>query len=193
MNLPIQIGRPVLQRRHCLLASVGALVVGATGQQLAWAGSLPDAQLINHDGQRVRLLSDVWRDRVALVSFVFTDCSSICGVQSAMQAELQQRLHARLGKSVVLISLTLNPLADDASRLAAYSKPFQPGPHWWWLTGEPAQVFKALDALGADRGDPNEHGPLWLVGPARAPARLVGLPTIAQLEAAVVAAVDRRS
>jgi protein SCO1/2 len=184
---------PWLQRRRCLLAGAGALVAGATGQPLAWAGSLPDVQLVNHDGQRVRLISDVWRDRVALMSFVFTDCSSTCGVQSAMQAELQQRLHARLGKSVVLISLTLNPLADNASRLATYSKPFQPGPHWWWLTGEPAQVFKALDALGADRGDPNEHGPVWLVGPARAPARLVGLPTIAQLEAAVLAAADRRS
>lgn len=193
MSSLYQSAGPDLQRRRCLLASVGTLVAGATGQPLAWAGSLPNVQLVNHDGQQVRLLSDVWRDRVALVSFVFTDCSSFCGVQSAMQAELQQRLHARLGKSVVLISLTLNPLADDARRLAAYSKPFQPGPHWWWLTGEPAQVFKVLDALGADRGDPNEHGPLWLIGSSRAPARMVGLPTIAQLEAAVVAAVDRRS
>lgn len=180
------------QRRRCLLALGSVLVGGVVGQPLAQAGVMPDVLLTNRDGRRVRLLSDVWRDRVALVTFVFTDCSTFCGVQSAMQAELQQRLLTRLGRSVVLISLTLNPLADDAQRLAVYAKPFQPGPHWWWLTGEPAQVFKALDALGADQGDPNDHGPLWLVGPASAPKRLVGFPTLAQLESAVLAAVDRR-
>ena len=181
------------QRRQCLLALGGAVVGSLVGAPLARADSLPDVPLINHDGPRVRLLSVVWRDRIALVSFVFTDCSTFCGMQSAMQAELQQRLGARLGREIVLISLTLNPLADDAHRLADYSKPFSPGPHWWWLTGEPSQVFRALDALGADQGDPNEHGPLWLVGPARAPRRLVGFPSIAQLETAVIEAAGRRS
>lgn len=182
-----------LRRRHCLMAMGGAMVAGLAWAPMARADALPDVPLINHDGRRVRLLSDVWRDRIALVSFVFTDCSTFCGMQSAMQAELQQRLGARLGREVVLISLTLNPLADDARRLSEYARPFEPGPHWWWLTGEPSQVFRALDALGADQGDPNDHGPLWLVGPAGAPRRLVGFPSIAQLETAVIDAAGLRS
>lgn len=184
--------RPLLRRR-ALLGMAGALVTGAAGLTPVHARAVPDVPLVNRDGQRVRLLSDVWRDRTALLTFVFTDCSTFCGVQSAMQAELQHRLGARLGRDVVLISLTLNPLADDARRLLDYSRPFQPGPHWWWLTGEPAQVFKALDALGADRGDPNEHGPLWLVGPAHSHRRLLGFPTVAQLETAVLGASGGKS
>lgn len=188
MNTPLRkIGRPVMRRRT-LLGMAAAAATGTVWPTPAHASPVPDVSLVNRDGQRVRLLSDVWRDRTALLSFVFTDCSTFCGVQSAMQAELQQRLGARLGRDVVLISLTLNPLADDARRLLDYSRPFQPGPHWWWLTGEPAQVFKALDALGADRGDPKDHGPLWLVGPSRSPRRLVGFPTVAQLETAVLSA-----
>lgn len=181
------IDQPLLRRRT-LLGMAVASATGAAGLTPAHASPVPDVSLVNRDGQRVRLLSDVWRDRTALLSFVFTDCSTFCGVQSAMQAELQQRLGARLGRDVVLISLTLNPLADDARRLWDYSRAFQPGPHWWWLTGEPAQVFKALDALGADRGDPKDHGPLWLVGPSRSPRRLVGFPTVSQLETAVLGA-----
>lgn len=179
-------------RRQCpqRLGQTALLAVSGWGTApLAQAATVPDVWLTHRDGQRVRLRSDVWRDRVALVNFVFTDCSSFCGVQSAMLAELQTRLGARLGKEVVLVSLTLDPLTDDPRRLHTYSSAFNPGPHWWWLTGDAPQVFKALDALGADRGDPSEHGPLWLVGPAHAQRRLVGFPTLAQIESAVGAAV----
>lgn len=178
-------------RRQCLqrLGQTALLAAAWSQAPLARAATVPDVWLTDRDGQRVRLRSDVWRDRVALVNFVFTDCSSFCGVQSAMLAELQTRLASRLGKEVVLMSITLNPLADDPKRLHTYSKAFSPGPHWWWLTGDAPQVFKALDALGADRGNPNDHGPLWLVGPVNAQRRLVGFPTLAQIEAAVGTAV----
>ena len=89
------------------------------------------------------------------------------------------------GRDLVFISISVDPLTDDPARLAAFSKPFQPGPHWWWLTGPPRDVFRTLEALGADRGDPRDHSPLWLSGLSRAPRRIVGFPSAAQLQAAV--------
>jgi protein SCO1 len=173
--------RPVSRRQAALtLAAVLAPI------PLQAAPTVPDAPLVNRDGQRVRLLSDVWRDRVALVNFVFTSCSSFCGVQSSMLAALQSRLATRLGRDVVMISLTLDPLSDDPKRLTDFARPFEPGPHWWWLTGDANQVFRVLDALGADRGAPADHSPFLLVGQANALRRIVGFPSMAQLESAVL-------
>jgi protein SCO1 len=174
-----------LNRRQSL-CRLGAWVAAGTWPLGAAAADVPDAPMLNRDGQRVRLLSDVWRERVALVSFVFTSCSSFCGLQSAMLAQLQTRLAARLGRELVLISITLDPLSDDPRRMAEFSRPFEPGPHWWWLTGEARQVFRVLDALGADRGAPADHSPFLLVGTPKAPKRLVGFPSMSQLETAVL-------
>jgi protein SCO1/2 len=177
-------------RRACLQGMGRVLALAAGGCAVpTWATgqpALPDVSLVNHDGRRARLLSDVWRNRVALVNFVFTSCASFCSLQSALLSGVQDRLAARLGREVVLISLTLDPLGDDPRRLADFSRPFQPGPHWWWLTGEAKQVFTALDALGADRGNPNDHSPVLLVGRPGAPRRLVGFPTLDHIEVAVL-------
>lgn len=174
-----------LNRRQSLVG-LGAWMVAGASPLAAAAADVPDAPLINRDGQRVRLRSDVWRDRVALVSFVFTTCSSFCGLQSAMLSQFQARMASRLGRELVLISITLDPLSDDPRRMAEFSRPFEPGPHWWWLTGEARQVFRVLDALGADRGAPADHSPFLLVGQPQAPKRLVGFPSMNQLEAAVL-------
>lgn len=176
---------PDLNRRQSL-GRLGAWVAAGAWPLVANAADVPDAPLINRDGQRVRLRSDVWRDRVALVSFVFTNCSSFCGLQSAMLSQLQARLAPRMGRDLVLISITLDPLSDDPQRLTEFSRPFEPGPHWWWLTGDPRQVFRVLDALGADRGAPVDHSPFLLVGLPQSTKRLVGFPSMAQLEAAVL-------
>ncbi|MGC3986228.1 MAG: SCO family protein [Pseudorhodoferax sp.] len=164
-----------------------ALLAAAAGAALpARAAAVPDSLLLHRDGRPVRLRSEVWRERRALVNFVFTGCSSFCGVQSAMLAHLQDRLGLRLGPELVLISLSVDPLNDDPPRLAAFAQAFAPGPHWWWLTGRPDTVFATLDALGASPGaNPADHGPLWLAGPAGSPRRIVGMPGVEQLERAL--------
>jgi protein SCO1 len=174
----------MLNRRHACLALAAASTHAA-------AATVPDATLWHRDGRSVRLLSDVWQDRVALVNFVFTTCSSFCSVQSAMLAQMQSRLAPRLGREVVLISLSIDPLNDDPPRLQAFARAYEPGPHWWWLTGEPRTLFRTLEALGADWGNPRDHAPLWLAGPARAPRRIVGLPSMQQLEAALSPVASR--
>lgn len=174
-----------ITRRRCLALAAGSAALVA---EPAWpAGpSVPDSLLLHRDGRALRLRSDIWQDRLALVNFVFTTCSSICGVQSAMLAQLQDRLAPRLGRELVLISLSIDPLNDDPPRLQAFASRFEPGPHWWWLTGRPDVMFRTLDALGAGSGgDPGAHGPLWLAGSAQAPRRIVGLPDMAQLEQAL--------
>lgn len=179
---------PRLTRRAALGCFAAAAMVGAA----SGAAALPEVVLVNRDGRRARLLGDIWLDRVAVINFVFTSCSSFCGVQSAVAADLQQRLGTRMGREVVLLSISVDPLGDDAARLTAYAKPFAPGPHWWWLTGEPREVYRALDALGVAPGNPQDHAPTWIVGRAPHPRRIVGLASAAELERLVIKELARR-
>lgn len=174
-------------RRATLARLAATLALPAASTRLHAAAALPDVALVNHDGRRARLVGEIWRDRVALINFVFTSCSSFCGVQSAVAADVQQRLGDRVGREVVLLSISVDPLSDDPARLSAYAKPFAPGPHWWWLTGEPREVYRALDALGAAPGNARDHAPMWVVGRANDPRRIVGLAGAPELERLLLA------
>jgi len=181
-------------RRAALLSALaGAALLGLPRQLPAQSQALPpgrmdDVALRARDGRPVRWRSDVLRDRIAVVNFVYTTCSSICPPMSAMMAELQRSLAHEPASPVALVSLSVDPLTDTPQRLEHFARAFEPGPRWWWLTGEPGAVFGLLDALGVQTGgDPQSHAPLWLVGAAGRGdwRRLVGLPTLAQMHAAI--------
>ena len=81
--------------------------------------SVPDVTLVDQDGRSVRFRSDVLRDRVVVIDFVFTTCTTICPVLSSTFARLQDRLGERLAGSVQLVSISLDPVRDTPERLRA--------------------------------------------------------------------------
>jgi len=129
--------------------------------------SVPDVMLLDQGGRRVRFRSDVLRDRVVVIDFVFTTCTTICPVLSSTFARLQERLGERLGHDVHLVSVSLDPVRDTPERLRAYAARHHAGPHWTWLTGPNDQVERLLKALGAYTPDASAHTPIVLVGDAR--------------------------
>lgn len=183
---------PGLSRRDLAAAGLlGVAALGLPGRARAEAmlpARMADVTLLARDGRPVRWRSDVLRDRIAVVNFVFTTCSSLCPPMSATLASYQQRLQQARDARVVLVSISVDPLTDTPRRLDAFARAFDPGPSWWWLTGEPRAVFGLLDALDAQTGgDPQTHAPVCLVGGVgRGPwRRLIGLPTPAQLQETV--------
>ncbi|MBK9517238.1 MAG: SCO family protein [Anaeromyxobacter sp.] len=161
----------------------------------AGAGALPppvsvtlvDAPLLDQDGREVRFARDVVGDRIVVVDFVFTTCTTICPILSAKLAGLQGRLGDRLGKGVGLVSVSIDPARDTPERLKAHAAKFKARPGWTWLTGEPETVNKVLKGLGAYTPNFNEHTPIMLVGDGRTGrwARFNGFPDPARLEAAI--------
>jgi protein SCO1/2 len=128
------------------------------------AAPVPDEPLVDQDGRALRLYSDVMKGRVVAVSFIFTTCTTICSPMTAVLARVQDRLGARLGKDVALVSITLDPEHDDPARLKAFADKFRRRPGWTFLTGEPDRVRRALRALGAKDGPKEAHAPILLVG-----------------------------
>lgn len=133
----------------------------------AAAVTLPDTSLLNQDGVPVRFRRDAVGEGVVIIDFVYTSCTTVCPLLSAVFAQLQARLGPRLGKEVRLVSLSIDPVTDIPARLKEYAARFDAGPGWTWLTGEKSEVDRTLQALGAYPGDPASHPPMILVGDTR--------------------------
>lgn len=126
---------------------------------------LPDGlSMVNQFGDGVDLRRDIIGDRLAVVNFVYTNCTTVCPVTSSIFSMLQQRLGDRVGKEIALITITVDPARDTPHRMLTFSKSFNPGPGWSWLTGDKKTVDKALLAMGAYTPSFEDHPAMVLIG-----------------------------
>ncbi|WP_163988327.1 SCO family protein [Pyxidicoccus caerfyrddinensis] len=125
---------------------------------------VPDVELVDQTGRKVRLWTDLVRGHTVAINFIFTRCKTICSPMTATMARVQQDLGPR--SDVRFISITLDVANDTPERMAKFAEPFKPGPGWSFLTGEPAKVKEALVALGGYVPDKEAHRPTVLVGNA---------------------------
>ena len=125
---------------------------------------IPDASLVDQDGRTVRFYTDLVKDRVVAVNFIFTTCTTICPPMGANFARLRKLLGDRAGREVHLISVSVDPATDTPERLKAWSQKFGAGPGWTLLTGDRDEVVRLLKALGAFTPDISDHSPLVLLG-----------------------------
>jgi protein SCO1/2 len=127
---------------------------------------LPDVTLVDQDGAPQRFLPDLVQGRIALVSFVFTGCTTICSPVGANMAALDHLLGARTRREVSLVSVTLDPFNDTPEVLKAWRDKLDDAPGWRLLTGEPRAVEALLHAMQADPADIAAHDAfLWLGDP----------------------------
>jgi protein SCO1/2 len=126
-----------------------------------------DLPLVDQEGRQVRLMSDLVGDRIVVMNFVYTTCTTVCPVLSALFTQVQDRLGDRLGREVLLVSITVDPLRDTPERLKAYAEARGAKPGWFWLTGAKPSVESVLDGLGAYSPRFEDHPAMVLVGDGR--------------------------
>ncbi|MET1078780.1 MAG: SCO family protein [Pseudomonas sp.] len=123
-----------------------------------------DVALMDQTGKAVRLEQDLVSNKIVVMSFIYTSCTTVCPVVSSIMGKVQKQLGARVGTEVQLVSISIDPQRDDAKRLNEYARSFQNGPGWSWLTGSTQSVAETLKGLGTFNGDLKSHAPLILVG-----------------------------
>jgi protein SCO1/2 len=105
-------------------------------------GSIQEFKLQNQDG---RDFSN--RDiagSVLLVNFVFTSCPSTCPMLTKTMADVQVRLKGT-GKSVQLLTVTVDPEHDTPEVLKAYAKKhFADLSTWSFITGSKEDIRKLV-------------------------------------------------
>lgn len=106
--------------------------------------SLPAVTVTRQDGVQVPLQS-ILTGKTTALQLMFTGCSQTCPLQGALFAAVQGKLPAQSRDSVQLVSLSIDPLGDDARALATWLKQFNTGRNW--IAAVPA--VKDLDRLRA--------------------------------------------
>jgi protein SCO1 len=110
-------------------------------------------------------------DRVVLFNFIFTNCGSVCPLQTRILAETLQDLPENVRDRVRFVSLSIDPVNDTPEKLLRFSKAMNADVEGWsFLTGNPAQIeqlaerLRLFDPSEAEANKPQLHRTsLWLV------------------------------
>lgn len=121
-----------------------------------------DVQLVNQNGQTMRLYSDLMEGKTVVINSFFATCQAVCPRLSANFVEIQKHLGDR--KDVTLISISLDPETDTPAKLREYAKRVGAKPGWYFLTGTKQNVDAALRKLGQFVDDKNAHFNVILIG-----------------------------
>ena len=139
---------------------------------------LRDRLVVDQDGQELMFVSDVIGDNIVVMDFVYTTCTTICPVLSALFTQVQGKLGDAVGDEVTLVSMSVDPVRDTPQRLKAYSAKHRAGEGWLWLTGSKGEVEDVLIGLGAYTSNFEDHPSMVLIGDGRTGEwkRLFGFP-----------------
>ncbi|MFC5698880.1 SCO family protein [Pseudomonas sp. GCM10022186] len=151
-----------MNTRRTMLAGIG----GAAALLAGWAATrsgglleaspepgggaipLPNVTLYTHEGRKVKFYDDLIRGKVVTFNMMYTQCTGKCPTMTANLHQLQQLLGDRVGRSVFMYSITLQPLLDSPEVLEAYVQKHHIGPGWQFLTGEPEAIEAIRYSLG---------------------------------------------
>ena len=123
-----------------------------------------DVELIDQDGQKLRFYSDVLKNKIVVINTFFTTCTNICPPMNRNFEKIQEALGDRLGKDVVLVSISVDPATDTPPRLKEYSARFHARTGWMFLTGKKENVDWALYKLGQYVETKDDHTSIVIIG-----------------------------
>lgn len=137
--------------------------------EIEGAGKLkiPDLDVQDQDGRKLRFYSDLIKDKVVVLSFFYTSCSYSCTMQGRTFSKLQSLLGDRLGKSVFLISVTTDPAKDDPAQLKSWGKRYDVQAGWTLVTGNEMELNKLLMPFTGEPAGAGMHLPATFIGNAR--------------------------
>jgi protein SCO1/2 len=127
---------PLLARRLRLLEAPRATV--KKGDRV------PDFTLTDQTGRPVSLSQ--WAGKVVALSFIYTSCPlpDYCFRISNNFSQLNQRFSSSMGRDLVLLSISFDPVHDQPKVLAKYASTWKADPEsWHFLTG-PLDKVKAV-------------------------------------------------
>jgi protein SCO1/2 len=119
-----------------------ALVVGET---------VPDFRLTDQKRRPVAL--SALRGKVVAINFIYTSCAlpNFCLRIANNFGVLQKRFERRLGRDLVLLTVTFDPVHDTPDVLAQYASQWNADPATWhFLTGAVPDVQRVCRLFGVD-------------------------------------------
>jgi protein SCO1/2 len=121
----------------------------AASQRIKVGDHVPDFSLTDQNGRRVALSQ--FSGKIVGLTFSYTHCAlpNFCFRISNNFRALQKRFRAEMGRDLILMTITFDPVHDTPDVMAKYGKTWNADPESWrLLTGSAAQVQELCNRFG---------------------------------------------
>lgn len=126
-----------------------------------------DVLLVNQNGEKMRLYSDLLQGKTVIINSFFATCQGSCLPLSRNLQKVQEALGDRLGKDARIISISVDPTVDTPNALKAYANKLHAKPGWYFLTGDKQNIEFALKKLGQFVDAREDHVNIFIIGNER--------------------------
>jgi protein SCO1/2 len=130
----------------------------------AAASYFPNTVLLTQDNKPVHFFDDLFKGKIVLINFMFTSCTGVCPAMTSNLSKVQEYLGERVGRTINMISISVDPTVDTPEALKKYAEVYKVKPGWYFLTGKKDDVDVVLRKVGGFVKDKNDHTNLLIVG-----------------------------
>ena len=120
-------------------------------RRLAVGQAIPDFTLTDQQGRALRFRQ--FAGKVIAINFVYTRCAlpEYCVRSTNNFGVIQKQFQKRLGKDLVLLTVTFDPVHDRPEILRNYANTWKADPeNWRFLTGAVGDVQRVCDLFGVN-------------------------------------------
>jgi protein SCO1/2 len=147
-----------------MLAASAVVVVGLGGAvsnpaaAANWRGDyLPNLSVLDQNGKELKFYDDVIKDRIVVVSFIYTTCRDMCPLITARLAQMREQLDPAIAEKVRFVSVSVDPANDTPERLKQFADALKLEGDWLLLTGKRRDIDAIRHKLGERSGKLSEH------------------------------------
>jgi len=123
---------------------------------------VPDVELLDQNGKKVKLQKLLKAKEPYAVNFIFTTCSTICPIMTVSFSHMQRELGDDVDK-LNFISISIDPEYDTPRVLREYSKKTRAEKNWTFLTGDYKTIIEVEKAFDSYTSDKMNHRPAYLL------------------------------
>jgi protein SCO1/2 len=127
-----------------------------------------DLEVIDQNGERLRFYSDVLKDRVVLINFIFTNCPDACPLMTQKLIQTRALLVDAVRDDVWFVSISIDPERDTPEAMKTFAeKQGADQERWIWLTGSKQNLDFIVKRLGQYTDEVEAHSTLMLAANTR--------------------------
>jgi cytochrome oxidase Cu insertion factor (SCO1/SenC/PrrC family)/cytochrome c2 len=150
------------QRLLTVIMALAAVIISARDPLEAQgyhrgANYFPNLPVITQDGKVLNFYDDVIKNKIVLISFIYTNCPDLCPLTTARITQVEDRLGDMMGRDIFFVSMTVDPERDTPEKLKEFATAFGVGPGWLFLTGKPEDIRRINSSLGDKSRNLSEH------------------------------------
>lgn len=139
----------------------------AAGEETA-RSYFTDLEVIDQNGKRLRFYSDVLKDRVLLINFIFTSCMDACPLMTQRLIQTRELLVDAVKDDIWFVSISIDPERDTPEAMKAFAeKQGADERRWIWLTGKKQNLDFIVKRLGQYTDEIEAHSTLMIAANTR--------------------------